>query len=297
MCTRCVTDYHSNQRKGFHGSHKNSSTKTSDPSALAKATDGRFLREYMDSDKGVNTSCSRHHYKGDGNTGEPIPDIKRIRIIPSKASTRLDNEHTNHLTLREELRDPVRLLKHASYNIDAYLRGCYTTDSSCDYNTKRMIDFYHWSDIENKEFVLTDDFSDGTAREWNNYYKSRQRRTNTTLHNIMKYNSKVCYGADKLVSHAAEQRREGGETLTKDDYVCKAADFCFRRLAPIEYGGIGGDHDNDALKNWDPSQTASQNIFDMYDELVMCPWHCDYCHAVRQSNQVKGSAYRCYFIN
>lgn len=86
------------------------------------------------------------------------------------------------------------------------------------------------------------------------------------------------------------------EVLTEEDYVCKAADFCFRRLAPIEYGGVGGDHDNDALKNWNPSHTGGQNIFDMYDELVMCPWHCDYCHAARQSNQVKGSAARCYFL-
>ena len=296
VCKRCITDYHPKQRKGFHGSHKNSSTKTDDPSTLAKRTDGSYFRETVDSDKGVTLSCSRHHYQGDGNTGKPLPDIKRIRIIPSKASTRLDNEHTNHLLLHEELEEDVRKLKHASYHIDAYLRGCTTKDNSCDYNTKRMMDYYHWSDIENGDLVLTDDFTNGTAKEWNNFHKNRQKRTNTTLHNIMKYNSKVCYGADELVSREAEQRREGGETLTEDDYVCKAADFCFRRLAPIEYGGIGGDHDNDALKNWDPTRTASQNIFDMYDELIMCPWHCDYCHAVRQSHQVSGTPYRCYFI-
>ena len=82
----------------------------------------------------------------------------------------------------------------------------------------------------------------------------------------------------------------------EDDFVCKPRDFCFRNLAPIEYGGISGDHNNDATKLFNPSDGKDKNIFDMYDELIECPWHCDFCHGIRQYHQEEGSERRCYYL-
>ena len=78
----------------------------------------------------------------------------------------------------------------------------------------------------------------------------------------MIYNSKVCYAADELVSKEAKKRYNNGETMNEDDFVCKPRDFCFRNLAPIEYGGISGDHNNDATKFFNPNEGKSKNIFD-----------------------------------
>ena len=113
----------------------------------------------------------------------------------------------------------------------------------------------------------------------------------------MIHNSGVCYGADELVSKEAEQRRANNETMTEDDYVCKSHDFCFKNLAPAEYMGISGDHDNDATKNFDPSASGNKKIFEAYDELVMWPWHCDFCHSVRGTHQKKGKCERCYYLS
>ena len=297
-CGRKRTDYHPIARKGFHGSHDKAENKSDDPSKLASKMDGSFLKEILRKDIGVVDECSRHHDKADVSRGESLPPIKYCKIIPSKPSERRASDGgTNHLTLFDELKDRYRNLKHASYFIDTYLRGCYTDNNSCDYDTKRMSDYYHWSDFKNGDVVLTDDFSLGTAREWNHGGgMSRIQRTRQTLIRIMIYNSKVCYAADELESEEAEQRYKSGETMNEDDFVCKQCDFCFRNLAPIEYGGISGDHNNDATKLFNPSDGKDKNIFDMYDELIECPWHCDFCHGIRQYHQEEGSERRCYYL-
>ena len=300
-CDRGRTDYHPIARSAFHGSHFKAENKTGNPSKLALKKDGSYFNEIVSKDIGVQDECSRHHDGGDVTRGESLPSIKYIKIIPSKPSQRCASDGTtNHLTLSHELNDRYRLLKHASYHIDTYLKGCYSVNYSCDYDTKRMSDYYHWSNFEDGDIVLTDDYSLGTAREWNGdafcSNNARQQRTKQTLIRIMIYNSEVCYAADELVSEAAEERRKTGTIPNEDDFVCKPWDFCFRNLAPIEYGGISGDHTNDATKFFDPSKGVLKNIFEMYDELIECPWHCDFCHAIREHHQEHGSEERCYYL-
>ena len=261
-CSRCVKEYHPRARGAWHGSHINPDTKTDDPSKLARHRDGRYFREIVDENAGVTLKCRFHHDQGDvSRGGESLPDIKYIRILPSEPSTRHDNDPpplppvTNHLTLCGELEDPIRLLKHSLYHIDANLRGCFSNGHYCDYDTKRIMDYNYWSDFEKGDIVLTDDFSSYSAYQWNYdilNMKIRSYCQNSILLRIMKWNSKVCYGADEFVSKAAEERYKQ-RNHNEDDYVCKQNDFCFRRLAPIEYGGISGDHTDDSSKNFDPA--------------------------------------------
>ena len=191
-------------------------------------------------DRGVTLKCSLHHDKGDVNQGESLPDIKYIKILPSEPSTRHDNDLpplppvTNHLTLCGELEDPIQLLKHSLYHIDAYLRGCFSNVHYCDYDTKQIMDYNYWSDFDKGDIVLND-FSSYPANQWNQNMSDRMTCQNSILLRIIKWNNKVCYGADEFVSKAAEDRYEQ-RNHNEVDYVCKQHDFCFRNLAPIRYG-------------------------------------------------------------
>ena len=293
-CCRRRDDYHDRQSGGWHGSHQNEDQKTKDPSKLAQKYDGSYLKEILEDGNGVLYDCSRHHDQGTGRRENALADIKYSKIILTNAMPRLnDDGNTNHLTLADELKDPIRVLIHTSYYIDGYLRGFFSTTNYCDYDTKRIVDDAHWS--SEGDTILTDDFSLQQAKDWD---KNRKHWSLKTLGHIMVHNSGVCYGADELVSEETEERYEKGEAMTEDDYVCKPYDFCFQNLPPAEKMGISGDHDNDATKNFNPSHGWNDgNIFKIYDELVMCPWHCDFCHSIRGSHQEKGKCTRCYYLN
>ena len=296
-CCRRKKDYHERQSGGWHGSHQNASEKTNNPAHLAQKKDGSYLKEIVEDDNGVLIVCSTHHDKADVSRGKALPDIKSSKIILTEGMSRHDDDgNTNHLTLANELKDPNRVLKHTSYHIDGYLRGFFSATDYCDYDTKRIVDDAHWS--SEGDIILTDDFSLWQAKDWDKRDNNRDVKSLRTLGRIMVHNSGVCYGADELVSEEAVQRRANNETMTEDDYVCKSHDFCFKNLAPSDYMGISGDHDNDATKNFHLCNGwGGVDIFKQYDELVMCPWHCNFCHSVRTSHQEKGKCTRCYYLN
>ena len=83
--------------------------------------------------------------------------------------------------------------------------------------------------------IVLNDFSSYPANQWNQNMSDRMSCQNSILLRIIKWNSKVCYGADEFVSKAAEDRYEQ-RNHNEVDYVCKQHDFCFRNLAPIRYG-------------------------------------------------------------
>ena len=39
---------------------------------------------------------------------------------------------------------------------------------------------------------------------------------------------------------------------------------------------------------FNPNEGKSKNIFEMYDELIECPWHCDFCHVLDSITRRRG---------
>jgi len=108
--------------------------------------------------------------------------------------------------------------------------------------------------------------------------------------NLITSDSQSCMGANQLVSHETEQRRNNNEALTEKDYVCNKKTVSLKNKAPYDYYSISGDHEDESDKKFNPSHAKHKNVFDRIDELCKVAMTCDFCHSIRTWHQRRATS-------
>ena len=114
LCNRKHADYPSKARSAFECDHLNK--KSDEPNLLARKTDGSFVEEALDEDKGMVTKCPFHHDRGT-NRSESLLPTKFVRLLRAMKS-----ERDEHRSPKEIMSDPIRKLKYASFILETNMK-------------------------------------------------------------------------------------------------------------------------------------------------------------------------------
>ena len=178
-------------------------------------------------------------------------------------------------------------LKHTLWELEVICRGAKSinADYRCDFGTLR----YVFNGIFSTETstILLDDFTRMSAYRYMSDDNSDFRRHEVNLMpiNLLTFQSRVCAGANQLISAEAEAKRERNEEILEEDYVCKDNNYSFRKLSPFNLYGVEGDHANANTKKFNPADLWSKNIFKRLDEICQVAFTCGFCHSIRTWHQ------------
>jgi len=210
----------------------------------------------------------------------------------------------DHKTVLQLYRDPTTKLKYQIWEIEAVCRGMISdsSDTRCDFTTARVAFDAIFSTEGN--FHLLDDHTRMSAERFmsddNSNFKRRHEIAQITT-NLITSDSQSCMGANQLVSHEAEQRRDNNEALTEKDYVCNKKTVSLKNKAPYDYYSISGDHEDESKKKFNPADAKNKNVFDRIDELCKVAMTCNFCHSIRTWHQNRATnkklkIKRCFYI-
>jgi len=198
----------------------------------------------------------------------------------------------DHKTVLEIYRDPTMKLLYQILEIEKVCRGMISAspDTRCDFTTLRVAVDALFSTEGN--FHLADDFTRLSAERYmfedNGSFRFKEMSLIAT--NLITSDSQSCMGADQLVSREAEQRRDRGDTLTEEDFVCNEKTVSLRNKAPFQYYSISGDHEDESKKKFTPSEAKDKNVFKRIDELCTVVMTCYFCHSIRTWHQNRATS-------
>ena len=179
-------------------------------------------------------------------------------------------------------------MKHTLWELEVICRGAKSTnaDYRCDINTLRYVADGIFSTEDST--ILLDDFTRMSAYRYMTEVSSspfRLNEVNLMPINLLTFQSRVCAGANELISAEAEGRRERNETILEEDYVCKDNNYSFMKLSPFNLYGVDGDHANANTKKCNPANLRNKNIFKRLDEICQVAFTCGFCHSIRTWHQ------------